>query len=207
MAEDEVRPVRRRREQQGRAAARSIRRERLIKAAAELLEGGAQSFSTNAVMAKSGVAIGSSYKLFRNKDALLLALLEQEGLQFAQSVGPFAEKGTWPEAAERLTSALITYYRSRPRMAAALLIEEQRLRAATPRGVLTITDDAVFAILEHVPTARYEDWTIAARYLSAMLCSMGVVAGQEPELADASAQAGMQAALLGYIRWYGGPQR
>ena len=103
---------------------------------------------------------------------------EQEGLQFAQSVGPFAEKGTWPEAAERLTSALITYHRSRPRLAAALLIEEQRLRAATPRGVLTITDDAVFAILEHVPGARHKDWTIAARYLSAMLCSMGVVAGR-----------------------------
>ncbi len=188
-------------------AARSMRRERLIKAAAEVLEEGVQSFSVNAVVAKSGVATGSSYKLFRDKDALLLALLEQEGLQFAQSVGSFAEKGTWLEAAERLTSVLLTYYRSRPRLAAALLVEEQRLRPATPRGVLTITDDAVFAILEHVPQVRHRNGTIAARYLSAMLCSMGAVAGEDSGLADASAQAGMKAALDGYFSWYGGPQR
>ena len=181
--------------------------EQLIKAAAEVLEEGVQSFSTNAVVAKSrggdrllrtscsGTRTPYYWRCWSRRACSLHIALDRSRRR---------ELGRKP--AERLTSALIMYYRSRPRPAAALLIEEQRLRPATPRGVLTITDDAVFDILGDVPRVRYRDCTVGARYLSAMLCSMGVVAGEEPGHFNASAQARMQAALHGYISWYGGSQ-
>ena len=203
----EVEVVRERLGRQDRTAARTIRRDRLLKAAADVLQAGHQPFSTNAVAARSGVATGSLYKLFRDKDALLLALLEEEGRQFAEAVEPFAENGAWVEAAERLTGALIRYHRSRPRLAAALLAEEQRLRQATPRGVLTITDDAVFYILSEEKTPFYRNQTLAARYLSAMLCSMAVISGDADGVGDADAQAGLLASLQGYLAWFYGPKR
>src|SRR5262245_13367385 len=48
----------------------------ILEASARILEsGGLRGFNTNAVAAKAGVSIGSLYQYFPNKDAILLALL------------------------------------------------------------------------------------------------------------------------------------
>jgi len=98
--------------------------DRLIEATAQVLEDvGLQGASTNKIAARAGVAIGSIYQYFPNKEALIDALLENrlrrmealsaDRLQ-ALSTNSFAE------AAEAMLRAAIAFHEAEPAIAVLL---------------------------------------------------------------------------------------
>lgn len=97
---------------------------RLVEATAQVLEEvGPQGTSTNKIAARAGVAIGSIYQYFPNKEALIDALIEDR-LQRMEALS--AERlealsaNSFPEAAEAMLRAAIAFHEAEPALAVLL---------------------------------------------------------------------------------------
>lgn len=98
--------------------------DRLIEATAQVLEDvGLQGASTNKIAARAGVAIGSIYQYFPNKEALIDALLENR-LQRMEALSAdrlqALSTNSFPEAAEAMLRAAIAFHEAEPAIAVLL---------------------------------------------------------------------------------------
>lgn len=97
---------------------------RLLEATAQVLdEVGVEVTSTNKIAARAGVAIGSIYQYFRNKEALIDALLDErlcrmEALTASRMEALSAK--SYPEAAEAMLRAAIAFYEAEPALTVML---------------------------------------------------------------------------------------
>lgn len=105
---------------------------RLLEATAQVLgEVGAEATSTNKIAARAGVAIGSIYQYFPNKQALIDALLEDRLHRLAAlTANRMTELSAiaYPDAAEAMLRAAITFCEAEPELTAMLAA-----RTAMPR--------------------------------------------------------------------------
>ena len=105
---------------------------RLLEATAQVLdEVGVEATSTNKIAARAGVAIGSIYQYFPNKEALIDALLDDrlhrlETLTASRMQALRAD--SYPRAAEAMLRAAIAFYEAEPEVTAMLAS-----RTAMPR--------------------------------------------------------------------------
>lgn len=105
---------------------------RLINATAQVLgEVGEEATSTNKIAARAGVAIGSLYQYFPNKETLIDALLDDrlhrlESLTADRMSALRAD--SYPQAAEAMLRAAIAFYEAEPEVTAMLAS-----RTAMPR--------------------------------------------------------------------------
>jgi AcrR family transcriptional regulator len=117
----------RRRPCQGRARATV---EAILEAAADVIaREGYAAMTTNRVAARAGVSIGSLYQYFPNKQAILVALLEQhlKGLQpvIEQSLQELADPGIpFAEAMHRMFTGLLELHRAEDSRLQRVLGEE-----------------------------------------------------------------------------------
>lgn len=107
--------------------------ETVLAAAAHILEeDGLGGFNTNAVAERAGVSIGSLYQYFPNKDAILVALIEQHSAAFAESIAELVEGTAGPSFADDLRDLLykaVDWHEQRPQLSRIIHTEEQRLQA------------------------------------------------------------------------------
>jgi len=105
---------------------------KLLEATAQVLgEVGLQATSTNKIAARAGVAIGSIYQYFPNKQALIDALLDDRLHRLAALTATqmHAMSATsYPEAAEAILRAAIAFCEAEPELTALLAA-----RTAMPR--------------------------------------------------------------------------
>lgn len=105
---------------------------KLLEATAQVLgEVGLEATSTNKIAARAGVAIGSIYQYFPNKEALIDALLDDRlhrlaALTAAQMHAMSAT--AYPEAAEAMLRAAVSFCEAEPELTAMLAA-----RTAMPR--------------------------------------------------------------------------
>ena len=105
---------------------------KLLEATAQVLgEVGLEATSTNKIAARAGVAIGSIYQYFPNKEALIDALLDDRlhrlaALTAAQMQAMSAT--AYPEAAEAMLRAAVSFCEAEPELTAMLAA-----RTAMPR--------------------------------------------------------------------------
>jgi AcrR family transcriptional regulator len=94
----------------------------ILEAAAHILEaGGLEAFTTNAVAERAGVSIGSLYQYFANKQAILLALAQQE-IQSTLATLRRHEAAQSPEDRVRHTvRAILNAFRGRLRVRKAVV--------------------------------------------------------------------------------------
>ena len=107
--------------------------EAVLTAAAHILEDdGLGGFNTNAVAERAGVSIGSLYQYFPNKDAILVALIEQQTAAFASSIAELVRSTTGSSVADDLRELLhkaVDWHAQRPRLSRIMHAEERRLQA------------------------------------------------------------------------------
>jgi AcrR family transcriptional regulator len=124
-------PTPRKRPRQARAQATW---DALVEATAQLLVAhGLARLTTNAVAERAGVSIGSLYQYFRNRDALMVALIErQQARQGAALVDALAglPGPTLRATVEQLVRAAMAQHRDDPVLATAIDHEEARLPVA-----------------------------------------------------------------------------
>jgi AcrR family transcriptional regulator len=103
----------------------------ILSAATQLLSrGGLAAFNTNAVAERAGVSIGSLYQYFPNKDALMVALIEQQqerqlaSLQAAASQAVGLDLAT---AVRMLVRGAMAHHREDSLLASVIDHEEARL--------------------------------------------------------------------------------
>ena len=105
---------------------------KLLEATAQVLaDVGLEATSTNKIAARAGVAIGSIYQYFPNKEALIDALLDErlrrmEALTASRMEALSAK--SFPEAAEAMLRAAIAFYEAEPALTVMLAS-----RTATPQ--------------------------------------------------------------------------
>ncbi len=94
----------------------------ILEAAAQILEaGGLEAFTTNAVAERAGVSIGTLYQYFADKNAILLALAQQE-VQSTLAELRRSEGAETPEDRVRHTvRAIINAFRGRLRVRKAVV--------------------------------------------------------------------------------------
>lgn len=97
---------------------------KLLEATAQVLgEVGLEATSTNKIAARAGVAIGSIYQYFPNKEALIDALLDDRLHRLEALTASRMEAlstNSYPEAAEAMLRAAIAFYEAEPELAAML---------------------------------------------------------------------------------------
>ncbi len=107
--------------------------EAVLTGAAHILEDeGLTGFNTNAVAERAGVSIGSLYQYFPNKDAILVALIEQQTHAFAESIAELVEGAAGPTVADDLRDLLekaVEWHARRPQLSYIIHTEERRLKA------------------------------------------------------------------------------
>ena len=97
---------------------------RLIAATAQVVEEvGLERTSTNKIAARAGVAIGSIYQYFSNKEALIDALIEDR-LQRMEALSAdrleALSANSFPEAAEEMLRATVAFHEAEPALAGLL---------------------------------------------------------------------------------------
>lgn len=143
----------------------------LLEAAAQVFERhGYAAGTTNRIAERAGVSIGSLYQYFPNKDAILLALVEQHVEEAATVLGPLAaalhsSPPPLREGLERIVAAMVALHAERPALHRVLFEEAPRPPALRRRleALTTVAEQAVEAWLRSRPSVRVADPALAAQ--------------------------------------------
>ncbi len=125
------------------------RRQLILTTAAELLvEAGVEGFTTNALAARAGIAVGSVYQYYANKQAILLALgefyLDRLGQNTLDALQLDVEGLTIAEMVDRAIQPMIAFQRDNP--AFALLDASAEAGAALSRSAQKVDADVLATI-------------------------------------------------------------
>jgi AcrR family transcriptional regulator len=108
-------------------------RQAIIDGAAQLIgRHGLDAFNTNAVAERAGVSIGSLYQYFPNKDAIMVALIQQTQRERAEALGAALAQShaTLFDLVRAVVRAVIRQHQEQSLLAAAIDHEEARLPVA-----------------------------------------------------------------------------
>jgi AcrR family transcriptional regulator len=101
----------------------------ILAAAAHILErDGYGQYSTNAIAKHAGVSIGSLYQYFPGKDAITIALIQQEGTRVFGAIEKASLIDNWQDALRAMIDVAARHQMARPALARILDVEESRLQ-------------------------------------------------------------------------------
>lgn len=181
--------------------------EAILDAAARVFERhGYAAGTTNRIAERAGVSIGSLYQYFPNKDAILVALVEQHLDEGTAAAGPVlralvADPPPLEEGMRRLVEAMVALHRERPRLHRVLFEEAPRPPALRRRlDRLTATArGAVAAYLRTLDVGR--DPELAARLVVQVIETVTHELVLRPDGVPVEAYVDEAVALLaGYLR-------
>jgi AcrR family transcriptional regulator len=116
----------------------------ILAAAAHILErDGYGQYSTNAVAKRAGVSIGSLYQYFPGKDAITIALIQQEGARVVRAIEEAGLIDNWQDALRAMIDVAARHQMSRPALARILDVEASRLQPENGAADITAILEAV----------------------------------------------------------------
>jgi len=125
----------------------------ILAAAAHILErDGYSQYSTNTIAKRAGVSIGSLYQYFPGKDAITIALIQQEGTRVVRAIEEASLIGNWQDALIAMIDVAARHQIARPALARILDLEESRLQPENSKV-------EILAILEAVLKRRLSNAT------------------------------------------------
>jgi AcrR family transcriptional regulator len=185
--------------------------EAVLLAAAHILEtGGLAAFNTNAVAVRAGVSIGSLYQYFPNKDAILVALLEQQSAVLTRTIADLTETPAGPSLIDDLRALLVRalqWHAERPQLSRILDAAERRLQPYLDPETCTGAMHAAFYNL--VERRRDElgggDLARAAADIGALTRTLMEAEAERPDQDWPSAIDRTLGAVRGYLSTRNGP--
>lgn len=141
---------------------------RVLDAADEVLASeGASAFTTNRIAAAAGVPIGSVYRFFEDKQAIVEALAIRYWSDFDDLVAGLAEadaRDPFPDPAGAVLEALASGFRARPGFLALWFggLRSERVRDATRQARTAIASSIERIFATHRPDAPEEHRATAA---------------------------------------------
>jgi AcrR family transcriptional regulator len=116
----------------------------ILTAAAHILEkDGYGQFSTNAIAKRAGVSIGSLYQYFPGKDAITIALIQQEGARVVGAIQEASLIDNWQDALRAMIEVASRHQMARPALARILDVEESRLQPENGTAEIAAIVEAV----------------------------------------------------------------
>jgi len=174
----------------------------ILEAAAEILENaGFEGYNTNAVAARAGVSIGSLYQYFPNKDALTVALIEQETASLLSDVRLARLAVDARAVLVAIVDAAVVHQTRRPALARLLDIEEGRLPVAERnQRVADRIHEALLPCIAGYPATDIYGADMVVHDLHAILRGIVNAAGERrEEVSPATLSARVQRAVFGYL--------
>ena len=176
----------------------------ILEASARILESeGLRGFNTNAIAEKAGVSIGSFYRYFPNKDAIVIALIGSFEEALHDAVLRAVQDGTGQELKARLrllVRALVGAHYRRPRLNRALEAEEERLGSGADSVAFHATVLQLFRDHENemaVPLSAATERVVIA--ILRAVVDLGLASGASPRSTEQRAMR----AVCGYLFYAG----
>jgi AcrR family transcriptional regulator len=173
----------------------------VLEAAARILElHGFEGYTTNAIAERAGVSIGSFYQYFPNKDAVTVALIEQETAVLLADIATMPSAKGYEAELDHIIRSTVANQMRRPKLARLLDFEESRLPIRSRNGQL---DDVIVTALVRAlsqPDAQIDgDVEIAAFDVLAIVKGMVDAAGEREETNALQLERRVRRAVFGYL--------
>jgi len=174
----------------------------ILEATARILEErGLVGYTTNAVAERAGVSIGSLYQYFPGKDALTIALIEQESNVLLTEIGAATAERVFRTALNRMIRVAVEHQMRRPRLARLLDFEEARLpvRARNLR-VSSVIHDALMLLFRKDDAPSIDDPETIAFDVLAIVRGILDAAGERKETDALQLEFRVRRAVFGYLK-------
>jgi AcrR family transcriptional regulator len=173
----------------------------VLEAAARILERhGFEGYTTNAIAERAGVSIGSFYQYFPNKDAVTVALIEQETAVLLADIATMPSAKGYEAELDHIIRSTVANQMRRPKLARLLDFEESRLPIRSRNGQL---DDVLVMTLIRIlsqPDAKIDgNVEIAAFDVLAIVKGMVDAAGEREETNALQLERRVRRAVFGYL--------
>jgi AcrR family transcriptional regulator len=173
----------------------------VLEAAARILERhGFEGYTTNAIAERAGVSIGSFYQYFPNKDAVTVALIEQETAVLLADIATMPSAKGYEAELDHIIRSTVANQMRRPKLARLLDFEESRLPIRSRNGQL---DDVLVMTLIRIlsqPDAKIDgNVEIAAFDVLAIVKGMVDAAGEREETNALRLERRVRQAVFGYL--------
>jgi AcrR family transcriptional regulator len=173
----------------------------VLEAAAHILEErGFEGYTTNSTAERAGVSIGSLYQYYPGKDAITIALIEQESAVLLEAVAKASCMDDWENALRSMVRAATEHQLTRPKLARLLDFEESRLPfpAHTVRVGSTI-HAAIVGVLNKRPEPSPDDVAVLAFDILAITRGLTDSAGERGETDIGELEHRAIRAVFGYL--------
>jgi AcrR family transcriptional regulator len=173
----------------------------ILEAAAHILEQqGFEGYTTNSIAERAGVSIGSLYQYYPGKDAITIALIEQESAVLLDAVVKAARMDDWAEALRSMIRAATEHQLTRPKLARLLDFEEARLPfPAHAVRVGSTIQTAITEVLKKRPDRSPEDVAVLAYDILAITRGLTDSAGERGETDIDELERRVIRAVFGYL--------
>ena len=173
----------------------------ILEAAAHILEQhGFEGYTTNSIAERAGVSIGSLYQYYPGKDAITIALIEQESAVLLDAVVKAARMDDWADALRSMIRAATEHQLTRPKLARLLDFEEARLPfPAHAVRVGSTIQAAIAEVLKKRPEHLAEDVAVLAYDILAITRGLTDSAGERGETDIGELESRVIRAVFGYL--------
>lgn len=173
----------------------------ILEAAAHILEQhGFEGYTTNSIAERAGASIGSLYQYFPGKDAITIALIEQESALLLDAVVKAARMEDWADALRSMIRAATEHQLTRPKLARLLDFEEARLPfPAHAVRVASTIHAAIVEVLKKRPERSSEDIAVLASDILAITRALTDSAGERGETDIGELERRVIRAVFGYL--------
>jgi AcrR family transcriptional regulator len=173
----------------------------ILEAAAHILEQqGFEGYTTNSIAERAGVSIGSLYQYYPGKDAITIALIEQESAVLLDAVVKAARMDDWADALRSMIRAATEHQLTRPKLARLLDFEEARLPfPAHAVRVGSTIQAAIAEVLKKCPDRSPEDVAVLAYDILAITRGLTDSAGERGETDIGELERRVIRAVFGYL--------
>jgi AcrR family transcriptional regulator len=173
----------------------------ILEAAARILEEhGCDGYTTNSIAERAGVSIGSLYQYYPGKDAITIALIEQESAALLDAVAKAARMDNWGDALRSMIRAAAEHQLKRPKLARLLDFEEARLPfPAHAVRVGSAIHAAVAEVLKKRPDQSADDVEVLAYDILAITRGLTDSAGERGETDISDLERRVIRAIFGYL--------
>jgi AcrR family transcriptional regulator len=173
----------------------------VLEAGARILEQrGLEGYTTNAIAERAGVSIGSFYQYFPNKDAVTVALIEQEAAALLADIAATDSAEDYEAGLDQLIRSAVAHQMRRPKLARMLDFEESRLPIRSRTGrVAGVLHAALVRVLKRPDARIMGNVKIAALDVFAIVKGMVDAAGEREETNAMALERRARRAVLGYL--------